>query len=140
MPVDRHERRCRHAEAFTAEAVELLDTVFGVPPVAAHVPFADGTRLTRHRIGTPDNADREIAAAKAALRWCLEHTAKRFVAKHEALAAGWWRPVQPGQDLPVRTTHADGDRFDESFGSGSGAPSSSPGSTSIASIIPGGRR
>jgi hypothetical protein len=87
--------------------------MFGIPPVAAHIPFADGTRFARHRVGTPNDAHSQVAGSKAAIGRRIEHTGKRFVPENEALLARRRRPVESGQNLPVGATDADSDRFDE---------------------------
>src|ERR1700677_2909321 len=39
------------AKILRAKSVPLLDAALGVESVAAHIPFADSARWTRHRIG-----------------------------------------------------------------------------------------
>src|SRR3984957_14413272 len=55
------------AEKIRAVAVAFLDAALGVAAVAAHIPFADGTGGTRHRIGPAHDADDAVAGAKSAV-------------------------------------------------------------------------
>ena len=57
----------RDAPALGAEAVQSLDAVLGVEPVAAHVPLAGRAGRAGDRIGMAHDADHVIAGREAAI-------------------------------------------------------------------------
>src|SRR5580704_5698350 len=72
------------AEKIRTITVALLDPTLGVAAVAAHIPLADGTVRTRHRVGPAHDADDQIAGLKARTRRRFLHLAQRLVPYHEA--------------------------------------------------------
>ena len=75
-------------------AVDGLDPALGVLAVAAHVPLAHRAARARDGVGTPDDADDEIALREAARGARDRRTAtERLVAEHEARSC----PVAPSR-------------------------------------------
>src|SRR5262249_23664136 len=93
------------AEAFGAVAVPLLDAAFGVAPVAAHVPLADGTGNARHRIRPAHDPDDEIAGHESAPVRCCLHNAQRFMAENEALLTGRSKAIAAVENFAIGPAH-----------------------------------
>jgi hypothetical protein len=81
--------------------VQALDAVFGVLPVAAHVPLADPARRARYRVGPADDPDHQVTLGQPAVRRGLRHPAQVFVAEDEVGRAGRGFAVLGGDDLDV---------------------------------------
>ena len=110
--VDPHRILGLDAPALRHEAVDLLDAAFSVLAVAAHVPLANRAVRARHGVGTPDDADDEIALLKARLG-----PGSRRGRAIRARAPGGFARRRPAvfalDDLDVGAAHADRDGFDE---------------------------
>ena len=111
--VDLHRVLGLDPPALRHEAVDLLDAALGVLAVAAHVPFADRAVRARHRVGTPDDADDQVALAERAGRTRVDDAAERLVAEHKPRLARRRPAVLAFDDLDVGPAHADCDRLDE---------------------------
>ena len=110
----------RDGPAFTAVAVQLLDTALAVAAVAAHVELATRTCTTRHRIRSADHADHKIARREAASWRRFPDAAQRFVTQHQRPRFLWGPAVFPCNYLFVGAADADGEAVHQELTLGGG--------------------
>ena len=73
------------AVALRAVAVVLLDPPLGVLAVSTEIPFAHRAVDAGHRVGSPHDADHQVAHRDPSPGWRLEHTPERLVTEHQAI-------------------------------------------------------
>src|SRR5262249_3927740 len=93
------------AEAFGAVAVPLLDAAFGVAPVAAHVPLADGACNARLRLRPAHDPDNEVAGHESAPVRCRLDDAERFMAENKALLTGRSKAIAAVENFAIGPAH-----------------------------------
>src|SRR5262245_45346772 len=109
--IDLHGELRRDAPALRAEAVQALDAVLGVEPVAAHVPLAGGAGRAGDRIGCAHDADNVIALCETIV--CFQYAAERLVAEDQPLMAARRLAVIAFDDFAIRAAHAKRNRLDQ---------------------------
>ena len=73
------------AVALAQEPVQLLDAVFGVAAVMAHVPLAGGATQARLGVGLADDANHQVARPQVARGRGLQDPAEGLMAEHQPL-------------------------------------------------------
>jgi hypothetical protein len=100
-------------KTLAAEAMDLLDAMFRVQSVPAHVPFARRTAGARDGIGTADYRHYQICGPKAAAVRCSDHSADRLVTDHESITARRRSAGASFNDFPISAANAEGKRLDQ---------------------------
>src|SRR5207245_7224430 len=84
-----------------AVAVALFDTALHIAAVAAHVPVAGGAAGAGHGVGSPNDADHEVAGLEPAFRWSVDDFSDRLVPQHQVLVARRRPAVALKRDLGI---------------------------------------
>jgi len=95
------------------EPINLLDAAFSVLAVAAHVPFTHSAVWARNWIGTPNDADDQIALLESG-RWIsFQDAAEGLMTKYETCLVRRRPSVFPFDNFDVSTADSNCDGFYE---------------------------
>ena len=109
--IDFHGELRRRAPALGAEAVQSLDAVLGVLPVAAHVPLAGRAGRAGQRVGMAHDADHVIAGREVGFLRRRDHPAERLMPEDQAIVAVGRRAELARDDLAIGAAHAERERL-----------------------------